>query len=294
MKSGLQTLPSSERRFGAVWGSRLASLAILLLVLATAGCAKLKARDQLNKGVQSYKNSRYEEAIEHFKNAASLDPGLLNARLYLATAYAKLYIPGAETEENRRMAYSAIEEYKRALEQNPGNINAIKGIASLDVQLRNFEEAKQYYKKAAIVESNEPDNYQAIAVIDWNTAYTFRQEQRSKLKLKPTDQLKDKRVCADVKAANNGPVEEGIAMLQKALKIRPDYEDAMNYMNLLYRERADYQCDNPGARAADMNAAYEWQDKVLAIRKAKIQKQQEKVGVSGIVIDDAKKDEKKQ
>jgi hypothetical protein len=60
----------------------LAGLAILLAVLSAAGCAKLKARDQLNKGVQSYKNSRYEEATEHFKSAVSLDPSLVNARLY--------------------------------------------------------------------------------------------------------------------------------------------------------------------------------------------------------------------
>ena len=41
-------------------------------------------------------------------------------------------------------------------------------------------------------------------------------------------------------------------MLQKALQIRPDYDDAMAYLNLLYRERADYECDNPAARAADI------------------------------------------
>jgi tetratricopeptide (TPR) repeat protein len=252
----------------------LASLAILLAVLSAAGCAKLKARDQLNKGVQAYKNSRYEEAIEHFKNAASLDPELVNARLYLATAYANLYVPGADTEENKRMAYSAIEEYKLALIQEPGNIKAIKSIATLSMHTKNFDQAKQYYQKAVTVAPDDPANYQAIAWIDWNAAYNFRQEQRRKLVgLKPTDALKDKQVCAAVKAANEAEVEEGIKMLQKALQIRPDYEDAMNYLNLLYRERADYQCDNPGARAADTKAAIDWQEKALAIRKAKVEKQ---------------------
>ncbi len=252
----------------------LASLAVLLAVLSAAGCAKLKARDQLNKGVQAYKNSRYEEAIEHFKNAASLDPELVNARLYLATAYANLYVPGADTEENKRMAYSAIEEYKLALTQEPGNIKAIKSIATLSMHTKNFDQAKQYYQKAAAVAPDDPSNYQAIAWIDWNAAYSFRQEQRRKLVgLKPTDPLKDKQVCAAVKAANQAEVEEGIKMLQKALQVRPDYEDAMNYLNLLYRERADYQCDNPSARAADTKAAIDWQEKALAIRKAKVEKQ---------------------
>jgi tetratricopeptide (TPR) repeat protein len=64
----------------------LAVMAIGAAVLSAAGCSKLRARDQLNKGVQSYKNAKYEEAIDHFQQAVSLDPGLLNARLYLAPA----------------------------------------------------------------------------------------------------------------------------------------------------------------------------------------------------------------
>ena len=39
-------------------------MAVAALALSTAGCGKLRARDQLNKGVASYKNNRYEQAIE--------------------------------------------------------------------------------------------------------------------------------------------------------------------------------------------------------------------------------------
>ncbi len=74
----------------------LAMTALGLAMLATTGCGKLRARDQLNKGVQSYKNAKYEEAINHFQQAVSLDPSLLNARLYLATAFAQQYIPGVD------------------------------------------------------------------------------------------------------------------------------------------------------------------------------------------------------
>ena len=291
MNSGVRALNPTRRSSGVSWRPWLGVLAILVLMFSAAGCAKLKARDQLNKGVQSFKNSRFEEAIEHFKNATSLDPGLKNARMYLATAYANLYIPGAETEENRRMADSAIEEYKRVLVQEPDNMNAIKGIAKLFMHMKNFDQAKQYYQTAAKVTPNDPDNYFAIAWIDFNTAYNFRQEQRSRLKLKPGDPLKDKLVCSAVKTANQSRVEEGLGMLQKALQVRPDYDDAMNYMNLLYRERADYQCDDPKARSADTMAAIEWQDKAMAIRKARIEKQRQKEGVSGIAADTENKPE---
>src|SRR5580704_7646615 len=72
----------------------LALMAVGLMLLSAAGCDKLRARDQLNKGVGSYKSGKFEEAISHFQQAVTLDPALVNARLYLATALANQYIPG--------------------------------------------------------------------------------------------------------------------------------------------------------------------------------------------------------
>ncbi len=259
----------------------LAGLSLVLLVLALAGCTKLQARDQLNKGVQSYKNARYEEAIEHFKSAVSLDPSLLNARIYLATAYAQQYVPGAETDENKRFANQAIEEYKNVLAADPSNINSVKGIAYLYLQQRQFDEAKQYYNKAVQIDPNDPESYYSVAFIDWTEAYKFRQDERNKLGMKAIDPLKDKKVCALVKEHNAAPVEEGINLLNKALQLRQDYDDAMAYMNLMYRERADYECNNPQARAADLKTADEWVDKTIATKKEKANR----TGAGGIVMD---------
>src|SRR5512142_3073882 len=93
----------------------LAFAAVAVLLLGAAGCNKLRARDQLNKGVQAYKNAKYEEAIERFKNAVALDPELINAKLYLATAYANQYVPGADTPDNNRNAEQAIDVFKQVL-----------------------------------------------------------------------------------------------------------------------------------------------------------------------------------
>src|SRR5580700_3341429 len=73
-------------------GRVLTILAVLLALISAVGCSKLRARDQLNKGVQAYKNTKYEAAIGYFQKAVDLDPSLINARLYLATAYAQQYI----------------------------------------------------------------------------------------------------------------------------------------------------------------------------------------------------------
>ena len=67
-------------------------------------------------------------------------------------------------------------------------------------------------------------------------------------------------------------MQDGIQKLQKALELRPDYDDAMAYLNLLYREEADLQCDNPDARKTDLKTADDWVDKTMATKKAKAEK----------------------
>jgi len=260
----------------------LALVAAALMLFSTSGCSKLRARDQLNKGVQSYKNAKYEEAIEHFKQAVDLDPTLLNARLYLATAYAQQYIPGADTPDNNKMAEQAIDQYKEVLTRDPKNVNSVKGIAYLYLQMKQFDKAKEYYRKATELDPNDPEPYYSVAVIDWTQTYQPRMEERAKLGLKPEEPLKDKKVCAALKEKNSANIQEGIDNLKKALDLRPDYDDAMAYMNLMYRERADVQCDDPAARAADLKAADDWVDRTLAVKKAKAEKQP---GAQGITMD---------
>ena len=263
----------------------LAFVALALALMATTSCNKLRARDQLNKGVQAYKGAKYEEAIEHFKTAVSLDPALLNARLYLATAYAQQYIPGADTPDNNRMAEQAITEYKNVLGAKANDINAIKGIAYLYLQMKKFDDAKEYYRKVTQADANDPEAYYSIAVIDWTQTYQPRMEERAKLGLTPEEPLKDKKVCEELKAKNTEHVAEGIDMLNKAIALRPDYDDAMAYLNLMYRERADIQCGDEEARKANLKTADDWVDKTMATKKAKAEKQQ---GPGGITMDQAK------
>ncbi len=262
----------------------LVVLAAGMVLLLGTGCSKLKARDQLNKGVQAFKNNKFEQAIDHFQQAVTLDPSLINARLYLATAFAQQYIPGADTPDNNRMGEQAIDQYKQVLQADPKNINSVKGIAYLYLQMKKFELAKEYYKKASELDPNDPEPYYSIAVIDWTQTYQPRQEERAKLGLKAEDALptKDKKICAMVREKNAANIQEGIDNLNKAIQLRPDYDDAMAYLNLMYRERADVQCDDPAARAADLKTADEWVDKTMATKKAKAEKQP---GAGGIVMD---------
>jgi tetratricopeptide (TPR) repeat protein len=267
--------------------------AVALALLSSVGCSKLRARDQLNKGVTAYKNAKYEEAIDHFQQSVALDSTLINAKMYLATAYAQQYIPGADTPDNNKMAEEAIKQYLSVLDMNAARdqkVNSAKGIAYLYLNMKKFDDAKKFYRMAGDMDPNDPEPYYSVGVIDWTACYQPRMEERAKLGLKPDENLsaknKDqKKVCADLKTKNWPSVEEGIESLNKAIQLRPDYDDAMAYLNLMYREKADVECDDLNARQLDLKTADHWVDQTLLTKKAKAEKQP---GTQGITLDQPK------
>ena len=64
-----------------------ATLAILLLALAAAAQTYPASSDsETQLGVEAYKESQYDEAIQHFEKAVELDGSNLKARFYMGTA----------------------------------------------------------------------------------------------------------------------------------------------------------------------------------------------------------------
>jgi tetratricopeptide (TPR) repeat protein len=269
--------------------TRLASvLAVAAALLSTAGCNKLRARDELNKGVSAYKSGQPEQAIEHFKNAVAYDDDLKVAKLYLATAYAQQYVPGVDTPENLRTANEAIAEYQRVLQNDPTSVNSLKGIAYLYLNMKRFDDARQYYKKATAIDPNDPELYYSLGVIAWTQAYKDAADLKAKAGMKVDDPLKskqDQKLCDELRAKDSGVVDEGMKMLQTAIEKRQDYDDAMAYLNLLYRRKAnDMSCDDPAAMASYVKTANDWSDKAMAARKKKAEEAAKKVQ-GGIVLE---------
>jgi len=260
--------------------------ALLILAAGLSGCSKLKARDLLNKGVAAFKGGQYDTAIEDFKQAKDLDPGLINARLYLATAYASQYIPGAPSEQNIRLGTQAVNEFKEVLDVDPNNLSAIDGIGSIIFQMagtpydpKKFEESKSYHKKHIDLKPNDPEPYYWIGVIDWTLAFRANGELRAeynrnniKKQLKDTDPLPPA-LRAEYAAKYGALVDEGIAALQKAIQLRPDYDDAMAYLNLLYRRKAD-MVESAEERANLQKQADDLIDKVKEIKQKRAEQVQ--------------------
>src|SRR5262249_47320660 len=141
---------------------------------------------ELQLGVSAYKESRYEEAVQHFAKAADLDPSNVNAQMYLATALVSQYIPGIESAQNKSVADRAIAAYQKVLEMdaNTGQrVNSCKGIAYIYLNMKQWDDAAKYYQMASDLDPNDPEPYYSIAVIDWPRCYQPRMEARARLKM---------------------------------------------------------------------------------------------------------------
>lgn len=260
----------------------LAALAVALS-FATAGCSKLQARDMLNKGVQDYKANQFDKAVEKFKEAKRLDPDLKTARLYLATAYANQYVPGSPDQANVDHANQAVTEYKEVLEKDPTNLSAIDGIGSLlfnmaagpPTHIDMMKESRSYHQKHIQIKPDDPLPYYWVGLIDWTlsfkantqTRFDFNKEQTAKKQIKDGDPLPDK-LREQFAAAYGADVDEGIAALKKAIDINPEYDEAMAYLNLLDRQKADMVA-SPDDRKKLLDDADALIDKVKVIKQKK-------------------------
>jgi tetratricopeptide (TPR) repeat protein len=265
---------------------RLPVIAALLctVLFLTTGCNRLKARDQLNKGVESFKTARYEEAIDHFQQAVALDPTLPMARLYLATAYSQQVIPNLKTPDNLKNAQLAIQNFQLVLQKEPKNVNALKGIAALYLNIQNFDQAKAYQRKVIEADPNDAEAYYTIGVIDWTVAYKNAIPVRQSFGLHDNgDPIKDKKACAALAEKNTPLIQEGLDALNKATQLKANYDEAMAYINLLYRRKAETECGNEEARKTDLATADQWVQKGLAARKANQIKANQN-GQKGIVL----------
>ena len=274
----------------------LAATASLLMV--SSGCEKLRARDNLNQGVNAFKNAKFADAVNHFKTAVELDPSLSSARLYLATAYRSQYIPGAESDENRDFAKRAMEEFTKVYEQEPTNKLALQSIASLhfdeaqgfpalEDKFRKLDEAKNWHEKILKVDPSAKESLYTIGVIAWMKTYPVRKKARVELKMKDEDPgpIKDVKVRTQLAARNMPIIEEGMTAMRKAIEVDQEYDDAMAYLNLLLREKADIS-DTVALSKQYSDEADSWVQKAVDTKKVKAARMPTQ---TGIVTEDAPK-----
>jgi tetratricopeptide (TPR) repeat protein len=255
--------------------------AMLALLLSSAtGCNRLKARDQLNKGIQAFKNARYEEAEDYFQKSIELDPNYENAKLYLATAYAYQVVPNLDSPENMATAQKAIDGFQQVLAKDPNDLTALKQIASLYRNTKRLDLAKEYERKVIAIDPNDAEAHYTIGVINWTIEH-FKNTVPILAAEGLTDDgqgnaKKSKATCEKLKAANTDLINEAMQYLNRAIELNPTYDDAMAYLQLTYRSRANIQCGDDAARKADLAKADEWVQRAMGARKENEKKKEEK------------------
>ena len=248
------------------------------IVLLTVSMAGLAAQDSqpadwqgwLKQGVQAFKNARYDEAITAFQRASDLDASEVMPHLYLAMAYLQKYVPGSATPEMQDAAWRAESEFQRVLILDANNRVALASLGSLNLNQRKWGEARDWYQKLIGVDPENRDAYYTLGFIAWSEWYPAYGAARSGMGLRPEQPgpMPDGLAKEDLKSRFGQVIEDGMANLRKALEIDPKYDDAMAYMNLFIRERADL-CSTREEYRREVAEADQWVGKALATKKEK-------------------------
>ena len=254
---------------------------VMVPLLAQSTADPVDGRGWLEKGIHAYKEARYPEAVDAFQRAVDLNPNDVNPRLYLATAFMTQYIPGSDSPNNLELARRAGSEFELVLRLDRNNVTALSSLASLSYQeaqgiqdreqkFRKLDESASWYGKVVMADPGNKEAYYSIGVIDWLKWYSAVLKARAQLAMRPDEPgpLKDPALRRELRERYSPLIEDGISKLQKALEIDPAYDDAMAYMNLMIRYRADL-ADSPEQYLKEIEVANQWVGKALDTKKNK-------------------------
>lgn len=267
---------SGARRFSKI----LALSGLAGVVLFSTACTELESRDQMNKGVEAYKGQQYAVAVKHFQQAVSLQPKSQNARLYLATAYMVQWVPGADTPENNRNFNLAQQTFKQVLSDDPNNSLALGSLAFMaynrasagtpEQKQAAYDNARAWNKKIIEASPSDPTAYYYLGVIDYDELH--QPIQTASVDENLTDQdhvpIKNTTIRQMLSEKYLNLINRSIDNLKKCLSLDPENENAMDYVNLLLRDKARLE-DTTEQAQADFSQANDWFNKATAMKKKK-------------------------
>ncbi len=261
--------------------SAVTAAVLLFAVFASAGCNKIKSKQEIKRGNEFLKAAQYEAALSAYQEALRLDPNETKLHKHIGIAYMGMYQPGSKHPKDLEFAGKAIDNLKEyvaaypddpkgleylvsmylnterfddaiafyqneLLRRNPKDSKAMQSLAMLYFKKGDFDNGVKWLKERLTVEGNNPEVYYLIGVQAWDRSYNFPDidpELRAKI------------------------VEDGLAALNKAVEMKPDYFEAISYINLLYREKAKMETD-PAKKQEYTDTANKYLQQALEMRKA--------------------------
>jgi tetratricopeptide (TPR) repeat protein len=273
---------------------------IPLLLTVPLGCTELRARRHARDGNRLYVDGNYAAAVEEYRTAEALLPSLPAIALNLGLACRQLMIPGAKNAENDRSAQCALDAfdhlkqirprdgrgdqlyvqtlfdadrydtlsamYQAQLSSDPLNVGAINGLIQTYSRWDRWDDALTWMTRRAEIEPRDAEAQYGVGVFIWSHLFqkggsgdkaTFdpRPEAKQVPPLPGEGEIPDseRERLADI----------GIAHLEKALALRPQYREAMIYLNLLYRQKSYAFFDRPQDWQDCVDKAATWQRRAM-------------------------------
>jgi Flp pilus assembly protein TadD len=123
---------------------------------------RTRARAELDKGKELYRNDQDAEAVLAFSEAIRLDPDLAEAHFRLGLGYESL----GKREEAEAEYKKAVEAYKKYFEgnQNENDAEAHYAFGQTYANLGQFSEAIRHYKEATKLKEDDPDMFYDLGV----------------------------------------------------------------------------------------------------------------------------------
>lgn len=228
-----------------------------LLLLAT-GCDWMTVRVALRNGNQYFNERKFEEAVAEYAKILKVEPDHWDANYHTAAAYMSLYHPGSTHPKDVEYSDKAIAAFKRCLEigppdqeqltkiheyylglltstnrhqeaaqfmeqllaKDPNNINLVASLARMYASQGDFPNALKYFERRTDIEPENKEAWYTVGVVCWERSYkggpVVSSEERGQV------------------------IDRGLAALDRALQIDPEYFDALAYTNLLWREKSQW------------------------------------------------------
>lgn len=121
---------------------------------------RTRARDQLEKGKELFRNDQDAEAVLAFMEAVRLDPDLAEAHFRLGLGYESL----GKREEAETQYKKAVAAFKKYFDDNDDDAEAHYQLGQTYANLGQYSEAIREYRQATKLKEDDPDIYYDLGV----------------------------------------------------------------------------------------------------------------------------------
>jgi len=175
----------------------------------------------------------------------------LTTRCAAAAKAFEEFKPADDSADNVALGEKARAAFEEVLAEDPGNRTALKYLASLDLRIAtgssdpdkrtaHLDAARSRFEELASIDPREKEAWYSLAVIDWYKWHPKLLEALDRANIQPGEPryIADEKIRRDLRESAGVFVSDGIAKLQKALEIDPQYADALHYMSTFWLEQA--------------------------------------------------------